>query len=344
MVPGVRALVLAAGRGSRLRPLSNGLAKPLLPVLGEPLVERTLARLASAGVEAVALNLHHLAADIRERLSSSTPRLSITYSCETELLGTLGALHPLADFLGTAELVLVVNGDTLCDWPFEEMLEQHRERRPRATLLLTEQGDPDAFGPVGVDAEGRVVSLPGGAAPAGSARGAVTKRVFAGAHVLSPELVRRAREEFSGIVSDLYVPLLAAGERLDGLTSGSPWHDLGTPRRYLDAVLDWAARGPQRDPRGNWVASAARVDESADLERVIVEAGARLEAGVTASGSLVLGAARVGREASIRDAIVAPGVELPAGSRMAHQMVTPGAWGTSRRSSREGKLVFTSLG
>ena len=101
MPPGrLRALVLAAGRGKRLRPLTDSTPKPLLPVAGVPILGHTLAQLAAVGCEGVAINLHHLGEAIRRRFGGDFAGMPLTYSEEPQLLGTLGALHPLRDFLG----------------------------------------------------------------------------------------------------------------------------------------------------------------------------------------------------------------------------------------------------
>ena len=107
--PRLRALVLAAGRGERLRPLSATIPKPLLPVAGRPLVAWTLERLREAGVEAAALNLHWLGGAIRERFGDSFRGMPLVYSEERELLGTGGALPPLRDFLSDCDVALIVN-------------------------------------------------------------------------------------------------------------------------------------------------------------------------------------------------------------------------------------------
>jgi len=134
--PRIRALVLAAGEGTRLRPLTSFLPKPLLPVAGRPLIEHTLDRLAKVGCEAVAINLHHLGDAIRDHLGDDHQGMPITWSEERdERLGTLGALHPLRDFLRPAEVILLVNGDSLCAWPFSRLLRRHRDGGAAATLL-----------------------------------------------------------------------------------------------------------------------------------------------------------------------------------------------------------------
>src|SRR6476659_7929241 len=155
----LRALVLAAGLGTRLRPLTDALPKPLLPVAGLPILGHTLAQLAAAGCEAAAINLHHQGEEIRRRFGEAFAGMSLTYSAEPVLLGTLGALHPLRSFFAGCGAILLVNGDSLCRWPFRRLLRQHfrgRAEGTAATLLLASRPDPAEFGGgVGVDREGR---------------------------------------------------------------------------------------------------------------------------------------------------------------------------------------------
>jgi len=318
---GVRALVLAAGRGERLRPLSAELPKPLLPVAGRPLVEHTLERLWRAGVEAAAINLHHLGERIRGALGASFRGLPLTYSEEPVLLGTGGALVPLGGFFAGADLVLVVNGDSLCRWPLRALVERHRRERrrgARATLLLHRTVPPAGYGGGVAFEAGRVLAFrPGGHLW----RTARTRRVFAGATALEPELVGRLPEGPSDVVAALYEPLLAAGEELAALETARAWHDLGTPRRYLEGALE---RALERLPeRGAWVAEGAAVDATARLRRVAVEAGAEIAAGALVRDTLVLGGARIGAGARVEDAIVAGGVTVAASEEVRGVLLTP---------------------
>ncbi|MBV8200945.1 MAG: NTP transferase domain-containing protein, partial [Acidobacteria bacterium] len=121
----LRALVLAAGLGKRLRPLTDATPKPLLPVLGEPILGATLRELAAAGCEAAAINLHHGGEQVPAALGRAYAGLPLTYSQEPALLGTLGAMQPLAGFFAAADLVLVINGDSLCRWPLAALLGRH---------------------------------------------------------------------------------------------------------------------------------------------------------------------------------------------------------------------------
>ena len=134
--PRLRALVLTAGLGLRLRPLTLFLPKALLPVRGEAVAGHTLRGLARAGVRSAALNLHHLGDAIEDHFGAEVHGLPITYSREEPIQGTLGALYPLRDHLADADLVLLANGDSMCEWPWKSMIKKHLRARAEATLLL----------------------------------------------------------------------------------------------------------------------------------------------------------------------------------------------------------------
>ncbi len=321
----MRALVLAAGRGERLRPLTDELPKPLLPVAGRPLAAWTLERLRAAGVEAAALNLHHRGEAIRATFGASFGGLPLVYSEEPELLGTGGALPPLADFFAPADVVLLVNGDTLCRWPLARLLARHRRARRQgavATLLFHRTVDPLPFGG-GVALEGeRVLAFRRDALAWGAAR---VRRVFAGAAALAPELLADLPAGRSDIVAALYEPLLARGQEIAAVETARAWHDLGTPERYLEGALARALDG--LPARGARALPGADVEPTARLARSVVEAGAKVAAGARLERALVLPGARVGAGATLAHAILGPGAEVAAGERLAHALRTVGAAG-----------------
>jgi mannose-1-phosphate guanylyltransferase len=333
---GVRALVLAAGLGTRLRPLTDELPKPLLPVLGETLLERTLRALAAAGCEAAAINLHHLPAAIPAALGERFAGMPLLYSHEEPVLGTGGALVPLRGFFARCETVLVVNGDSLCRWPLPALLARHRRSGAAATLLLAGRPDPRAFGGgVGIDRAGLVTELRGQRAAA-----VVRRHVFAGAHALRPELLDRLPPGVSDSMRDLYAPLLAEGGRLAAEVTWRPWHDLGTPERYLAAALDWA----RRESGGGWMAASVSLAKGARSRESVLESAARVGAGACATRSLLLAGASLGEGAQIDEVVVGPAVALPAGCTLSRTLVTRAtAHGAPRAAGARAdpSLVFT---
>ncbi len=329
-------MVLAAGYGMRLRPLTDEQPKAALPVAGKPVVVRTLERLAASGCERAAVNLHHLGERLRALLGDVAGGMPLVFSPEEELRGTLGALAPLREFCSAADLLVVVNGDSLCRWPLPRLLRAHRRGGAAATLLLSRRADPAAFGGgVAVAGDGRIVSFRRAGDVAGGRR-----RVFAGVHVLSPALLEDLGEGPADFVDGLYEPLLAAGSRLLGVDTGRPWHDLGTPERYRRAVLDWVFG--RRPWRRRWRGEGARIADSARLRRAVVESGAEIGPGARLSATVVLPGARVGRGTRLRGCLVGFDAAVPAGADIEGRLITP-ADGDETAGSRVGNLVFTPL-
>ncbi len=288
----IRAVVLAAGRGQRLRPLTDEIPKPLLPVGERVILERTLSELAQAGVEAVALNLHHLGDKIRGYLGDTFADMPVVYSEEAELLGTLGALAQLQEFLEPAELAVVINGDSLCQWPIAAVIEHHRSTEALATLLVSSFADPVRFGGgIGVEngyVRGFLQPAPGEA------------RVFAGLQVFDPKILQGLAVKRCDTVRDLYQPALDRGQVIAAYTADRPWFDLGTPSRYLDGVLATCQREGSSP-----VSAQAEVPESAEIVDSVVLAGARL-----------------GEHTRLSRVVVGPGVELASDTMYSSAMLT----------------------
>lgn len=313
----MRALVLAAGLGTRLRPLTETCPKPLLPVGGKPLIAHTLDRLVRAGCEAAAINLHYLGEQIRSTLGESYGGMPLLYSPEDPILGTLGALDPLRDFFAEADVILVLNGDSLCEWPVEALLDGHNQDDARATLLFTTWPDPDRFGGGEGLLRNRVVSLRRAAVEI--ARPAA-HLVFAGAHALHPSLLAEVPAEPADFVLDLYGPMLERGEPLGAVRTDQAWHDIGTPVRYHEALM-WRCR------RRSCVAPGAEIAAGARLEDSCVESGATVEVGVRLFRSAVLPGARIGAGSELVDCLVGFGVEVPAGSQLEGRFLARSAAG-----------------
>ncbi|MEA2599722.1 MAG: mannose-phosphate guanylyltransferase [Acidobacteriota bacterium] len=341
----IRALVLAAGLGTRLRPLTEQLPKPLLPVRGVPLLGHILTQLATFGCEAAAVNLHYLGEPIRQHFGDAHAGMPITWSEEPEILGTLGALHPLKEFFAPADLVLLVNGDSLCRWPLRKLVRKHLSGGARSTLLLVSRPDPAPFGGgVGVDRAGRILSF----RPGDPERGTVARRyVFAGAHVFAPDLLARVGPGKADIVRDLYIPMLEEDERLASVLSAGRWHDLGTPQRFLDATLDWArAEGPERLWRRSWISPEASLGAGAQMRMVSIEAGARVGEEARVERSILLPGARIGKGCVVRESILGFGASVPPGTWVERRIIMPQLAGFSPGldDSVVGGAVYTPFG
>jgi NDP-sugar pyrophosphorylase family protein len=152
----MKALVLSAGYGERLRPLTNTIPKPLLEVGGRPLIEYALLMLKAAGITEIAINVHHLARHIEDVLGDGRARgLALTYSPEAVLMGTGGPLLALRDYFANDTFV-ILNSDTIMDLDLADVLARHRGHRGLATLVLRATSIPDAYSRVEIDAAGRI--------------------------------------------------------------------------------------------------------------------------------------------------------------------------------------------
>lgn len=341
---GVRAVVLAAGLGSRLRPLTEFEPKPLLPIGGRPLVGHTLAQLEAAGCEAAALNLFHLGGRIRDRLGEAWGKMPLVYSEESELLGTLGALGPLRDFWRDAETLVVVNGDSLCRWPIRPLLRRHRRLGAEATILVSRRARVEEYGGgVGIDIEGRLVST----RPDGKSFGeAERRRVFAGVHLLSPDLLEGMPDDKLDFMADLYLPMLEEGRIVRTHETRYRWYEGGTPELYLRSVRGWVGnRWLPRWLRGSWIAPEAKVDPEAKIARSVIESGVVVESGARVERSLLLPGARVSRDCLIESSIVGFDVTLPPATRVSRRLITPERAGIAARpiDSIVGGLVYSPL-
>jgi mannose-1-phosphate guanylyltransferase len=309
-------MVLAAGLGVRMRPLTLLRAKPVLPVLNRPLLHWTLERLARHGVTDVVVNLHHLPDTVKEAVGDGSAfGLRIRYSFEETILGRGGGPRLVRDFFGS-EPFLLVNGDVVFDFNLSRLVARHEAEKARVTLALRPNPDPRTYGPVVTDSEGRIRSVAG--RPRVS-RGTVS--LFTGVQVLDPALLDRLPAGVSDIL-DLYGPLVETGEMLLGVRVRGTWYDFGAPSLYLQAQLEML-KGRKRV---RLVHPTARVDDGARVLRAVVGAKARIGAGAIVERSVVWEDAVVEPGARVRDSIVTTGAVVGSNDEPDGMMVfAPGA-------------------
>jgi NDP-sugar pyrophosphorylase family protein len=231
----MRAMILAAGLGTRLRPLTDTLPKPLLPIANRPLIVWNLLLLRRHGITEVIVNLHHLGHLIEQALGDGSKfRMKIAYSKEPVLLGTGGGLKQAESFFG-GEPFIVLNGDTLFDMDLGVLTAAHRESRALATMALREDPDPDRWGAVELDAARHVLRINGRGRETGKAG---EKRMFAGVHLMHPRLLADVPAGRESSIIEAYVRAIQAGETIAGCELSGYWSDIGTPERYAQAQLD----------------------------------------------------------------------------------------------------------
>jgi NDP-sugar pyrophosphorylase family protein len=240
----MKAMILAAGLGTRLRPLTDRIPKPLLPVAGRPMIDYTLAWVAAAGIRQVMINLHHMGDRIRQTVGSERFGLEISYSDEPVILGTGGALKRVERFFADGPF-LVVNADVLTAVDASAVIRAHFATAPLATLVVRRDPDVSAYGALGIERGGRIRRFLGhGPQPPAP----IEDVMFTGIHVVDPRVLSDLPPAgvFSPI-TDAYIAIVERGAPLMGHLTEAPWIDIGTPERYHEAER-WVAEGLIQPP------------------------------------------------------------------------------------------------
>jgi len=234
-------MVLAAGLGTRLRPLTLDRPKPLVEVAGQPLITYSLRLLRRYGITDIVINLHHQGEALRDALGDGS-RLGVRllYSEEDPLLDTGGAIKRVEPLLRDDDFV-VMNGDTIIDLPLDRLIEAHRARAASATLVLRNDPDQQRYGLIEVGPDLRVARFLG--RPEAPAAAPLTPYMFAGVHILGPRIFRFMPEggAFS-ITRETYPAMLGAGEPLYGFPFDGFWRVVDTEADLRRAVEEIGTR------------------------------------------------------------------------------------------------------
>jgi len=230
----VKALLLAAGEGTRLRPLTSDRPKPMVPVAGVPVIAYALDWLRANGVTEVAINTHYKPEPLMSFVGDGSAfGLSVLYSLEPELLGSSGALAPLRHFLGDEDSFLVLCGDVLTDLPLASVLAAHTRARADATIVLTQVDDPRRAGMVEVDAAGWVRRLVEKPAQWTAQEAWANAGIYLLGRRIWEFLPSGGSHDFG---FDLFPALIAAGVRVFGVRSSALVLDIGSHERLAAAT------------------------------------------------------------------------------------------------------------
>lgn len=318
------ALVLTAGLGTRLRPLSSVRAKPAVPVAGVPLVRRILRWLADGGVTDAVLNLHHRPETVTSVVGDGSDLgVRVRYSLENPVLGSAGGPHRALPLLASSRF-LVVNGDTLTDVPLAELAAIHADSRALVTLAVTRNEAPERYGGVLVDESGAVTGFIG----RGSRR---PSWHFIGVQVAEAAAFDRvAAGTPAESVGWLYPALIA--ERPGSVRAfrcQASFADIGTPADYLETSWRLANTGakPTVAQPSSLIGARAAIAPSAHLE-----------------GTILWDDVVVGAEARLRECIVADGVRIPDGVDWSRRAIVPASSAASAPSDeRIGALLLSPI-
>ena len=327
---GVDAVILVGGKGTRLRPLTLAVPKPLLPTAGLPFLTHLLSRIAEAGIEHVILGTSYKAETFEAQYGDgSALGLQMEYVTEEQPLGTGGGIANVSSTLRN-DTVMVFNGDVLSGVDLTAMLAAHRERNADVTLYLVRVGDPRAFGSVPTDADGNVLAF------LEKTEDPPTDQINAGCYIFKRKVLDRIpRGREVSVELEVFPALLAEGATVRGFVDSGYWRDMGTPEDFVRGSAD-LVRGLAPSPAlggrrgeslvhdsatvapgavligGTVVGSGAQIGPGVRLDGAVIFDGATVEAGAVVERSIIGFGARIGSRSLIRDGVIGDGTDIGA--------------------------------
>ena len=323
----MKALILAGGIGTRLRPLSCTRPKLLFPILNKPLLDWTLERLAEIGVNGVTLAVKHMAEVFMQRYGESKYGMKISYSLEKKPMRTGGAIKYAEESIGHEELFLVLNGDILTKIDYTTLLKKHEEKNAIATIALYRVADPSRYGTVKLTEENQVTQFTE-KAPLGQAP---SNLINAGIYVLDPKIFNHIPSGRPVSIEHEIFPKLAKEGKLFGHEFKEIWIDIGKPGDYLRAnriLLDKEERkrllgkdvnleeevkfnDPVMVDTGVNIGQKSRVGPHAIIGRDVT-----LGRGVLLENSVVFPETVISDYASVRGAVIGEGTIIGRGTKI----------------------------
>ena len=314
----MKAMILAAGEGTRLRPLTETLPKPMVPIVGVPLLERTLRWLSGEGVTEAVINLFHRPQIIPDYFGGEFEGMRLHYFFEDTLRGTAGGVKAAQRVLEDAPFY-VIYGDNLVCADLRRLAAWHAEHSGIGTVSLFSHPNPSAAGIVGLDGDSRITRF----VEKPPAADVFSDLANAGVYVLDPAVLSLIpADRPSDFGRDIFPALLAQGQALYGTPLGGYLQDTGTPDAYRQANFDCLAGRAGAsfgDPR-LWIAPTASIGSGVSFSgQNIVHADAVIGDKATLFDTILLSGARVPSGALVRDALVGPGYTIPLASSLAFQ-------------------------
>jgi mannose-1-phosphate guanylyltransferase len=325
----LEAILLVGGQGTRLRPLTIGVPKPLLPTAGVPFLAHQLARAAASGIGRVVLATAFRAEMFAEVFGDGSDYgLDVVYASEDQPLGTGGGIRNAAASLrsGPDDPVVVLNGDVLSGHDLGAQIDMHRKADAAVTLHLVEVPDPASFGCVPTDFDGRVTAF------LEKTPHPVTSQINAGCYVFTRRYIdAMPAGRVLSVERETFPGLIEAGETVMGYLESAYWLDVGTPEAFVrgscDLVLgELASPALPGDCGEALLLPGASANPSAELSGgTSVGAGCVIGGGATVDGSVLFDGVSIGARASVTASVVGAGARIGDGAVLNGAVVGAGA-------------------
>ncbi|MDD3754110.1 MAG: NDP-sugar synthase [Methanobacterium sp.] len=336
----IKAVLMAGGKGSRIRPLTLSRPKPLIPVANRPMIEYIVGKVKKSGYDELVVTLSYLKSQIKKLLKKKYPYLNIKYSVEKKPLGTAGGVKKASKHIN--DTFFVLSGDVLVDVDLNEILDFHKKNNALATMVLTQVEDPSQYGIAVLDDENQIVKFLEKPSP----HEVFSKIANTGIYVLEPEILdyitNKGEIDFS---KDVFPQLLEEKAGMYGFVHDGYWNDLGRPKTYLQANYDVLNRKIKPEPYGKklvegvgrlgdmWVGDGVDIKNKIRLigpvvigsgcviekncvigQNTIIGDNVHLEKNITVKGSVVFPDSKVKEGSYLKDCIVDSSCTIEKGS------------------------------
>jgi len=294
----VKAVLMAGGKGSRIRPLTLSRPKPMIPVANRPMIEYIVEKIKNSGYNELVVTLSYLKNQLRHLLKEKYPELDIKYSVEKQPFGTAGGVKKAEKYLD--ETFFVLSGDVLVNVDLNQLLDFHKKHDALATMVLTPVKDPSHFGIAVLDENKQIIKFLEKPSP----QEVFSKIANTGTYILEPEIFnyiesRKGEVDFS---KDVFPKLIEEKAGIYGYVLDDYWNDVGRPKTYLQANYDVLNKKMTPNPPGKklkesigrlgdiWVGKDVEIDEKVRIiGPVAIGDGSVIERGCTLGKNTVIG-------------------------------------------------------
>jgi NDP-sugar pyrophosphorylase family protein len=317
----MKAMILAAGFGTRLKPLTNDLPKPLFPVLNRPILEHALHFLSTNGIKDIAINLHHKSEKIIDYFGDGKDfGVNLHFSKEEKILGTAGGIKKLQPFFKN-ETFLVINSDILADVDLKNVLKFHKDKNSKLTLVVRQDPNAEKYDSIQRIEEGRIVHFLGRSIKNSEP---TTQVMFTGIQIMEPEIFARIPEnKFCGTVEDVFPGMIQDELPVYSFLHKGYWIDMGTSETYIQAQKD-ALDGklplkisPSINPEGPVVVPPVHIGKDCEISHdaqvgpyTVMGDGCRILSGAVVKNSILWAEVTVGRGLTVQNSILGEGVAI----------------------------------
>lgn len=342
----MRAVLMAGGSGTRLRPLTCDLPKPMVPVLNRPIAEHIINLLKRNNITEIIATLYYLPDVMRDYFQDGSDfGVQMTYAVEEEQpLGTAGCVKNIHQWLD--DTFITISGDAITDFDLQAAIAFHREKKSKATLILTRVPNPIEFGVVITDEEGRISRF----LEKPSSSEIFSDTVNTGTYILEPEILEYLPDnEEADFSKDLFPLLLEKGELMYGYIAEGYWCDVGHLEAYREAQYDGLAKKvkldfpyKERSP-GIWIGNNTHIDPSVSLEApALIGDNCRIAARVSIEGGTVIGDnVTIGADADLKRPIIWNGATVGDEAHLRACTISRGTRMDRRSQALEGSVVGT---